>query len=97
MVELFRRHSTHSTSVARRILPAQEEFLNAIQSAYLSAYQNFWSFRAEASSKSRITRIVHRSEIACLLPAAPERFIELNQALVFVIPRLREGEFGLKQ
>ena len=27
MAELFRRHYRHSTAVARRILPAQEEFL----------------------------------------------------------------------
>ena len=58
MVELFRRHYTHSTSVARRILPAQEEFLDAVQSAYLSAFRNFRSFRAEASFKTWITRIV---------------------------------------
>src|ERR1700688_2253395 len=58
MVELFRRHYTHSISVARRILPAQEEFLDAVQSAYLSAFRNFRSFRAEASFKTWITRIV---------------------------------------
>ena len=31
------------------------------------------------------------------LPAASERFIELNQALVFVVSHLREREFGLEQ
>jgi hypothetical protein len=34
--------------------------------------------------------------IARLLPPATERFIELDQALVFVVPRLRQGEFRLK-
>ncbi len=58
MAELFRRHYPHSVVVARRILPAQEEFLDAVQSAYLSAFQNFRSFRAEASFKTWITRIV---------------------------------------
>src|SRR5260370_42379669 len=58
MAELFRRHYTHSISVARRMLPAQEEFLDALQSAYLSAFRNFQSFRAEASFKTWITRIV---------------------------------------
>jgi len=42
--ELFRRHYSHSIAVARGILPAQEEFLDAVQSAYLSAFRNFQSF-----------------------------------------------------
>ena len=58
MAELFRRHYPHSIAVARRMLPAQEEFLDAVQSAYLSALRNFQSFRAEASFTTWITRIV---------------------------------------
>jgi RNA polymerase sigma-70 factor (ECF subfamily) len=58
MAELFRRHYPHSVAVARRMLPAQDEFLDAVQSAYLSAFQKFQSFRAEASFKTWITRIV---------------------------------------
>ena len=58
MAELFRRHYPQSIAVARRILPAQEEFLDAVQSAYLCAFQKFQSFRAEASFKTWITRIV---------------------------------------
>jgi RNA polymerase sigma-70 factor (ECF subfamily) len=58
MAELFRREYPHSIAVARRMLPAQEEFLDAVQSAYLSAFRNFQSFRAEASFKTWITRIV---------------------------------------
>lgn len=58
MAELFRRHYSHSIAVARRMLPAQEEFRDAVQSAYLSAFQKFPSFRAEASFKTWITRIV---------------------------------------
>jgi RNA polymerase sigma-70 factor (ECF subfamily) len=58
IAELFRRHYTHSVAVARRILPAQEEFLDAVQSAYLSAFRNFQSFRGDASFKTWITRIV---------------------------------------
>jgi RNA polymerase sigma-70 factor, ECF subfamily len=58
MAELFRRHYPHSIAVARRMLPAQEEFLDAVQSAYLSAFQKFQSFRGEASFKTWITRIV---------------------------------------
>jgi RNA polymerase sigma-70 factor (ECF subfamily) len=58
IAELFRRHYTHSLAVARRILPAQEEFLDAVQSAYLSAFRNFQSFRGDASFKTWITRIV---------------------------------------
>jgi RNA polymerase sigma-70 factor (ECF subfamily) len=58
MAELFRRHYPHSITVARRLLPAQGEFLDAVQSAYLSAFRNFQSFRGEASFKTWITRIV---------------------------------------
>jgi RNA polymerase sigma-70 factor (ECF subfamily) len=58
MAELFRRHYPHSIAVARRMLPAQEEFLDAVQSAYLSAFRNFQSFRGDASFKTWITRIV---------------------------------------
>src|SRR5580704_15574821 len=58
IAELFRRYYTQSIAVARRILPAQEEFLDAVQSAYLSAFRKFPSFRAEASFKTWITRIV---------------------------------------
>jgi RNA polymerase sigma-70 factor (ECF subfamily) len=58
IAELFRRHYMHSIAVARRILPAEEEFLDAVQSAYLSAFRNFQSFRGDASFKTWITRIV---------------------------------------
>ena len=58
IAELFRRHYPHSIAVARRILPAQEEFLDAVQSAYLSVFRNFQSFRGDASFKTWITRIV---------------------------------------
>jgi RNA polymerase sigma-70 factor (ECF subfamily) len=58
MAELFRRHHPNSIAVARRILPFQEEFLDAVQSAYLSAFLNFKSFRGESSFRTWITRIV---------------------------------------
>jgi RNA polymerase sigma-70 factor (ECF subfamily) len=58
IAELFRRYYPHSSAVARRILPAQEEFLDAVQSAYLSGFRNFQSFRGDASFKTWITRIV---------------------------------------
>jgi RNA polymerase sigma-70 factor (ECF subfamily) len=58
IAELFRRQYPYSIAVARRMLPAQEEYLDAVQSAYLSAFQNFQSFRAEASFKTWVTRIV---------------------------------------
>lgn len=58
IAELFRRQYPHSIAMARRLLPAQEEFLDAVQSAYLSALRNFQSFRGDASFKTWITRIV---------------------------------------
>jgi RNA polymerase sigma-70 factor (ECF subfamily) len=66
IAELFRRHYPHSIAVARRILPAQEEFLDAVQAAYLCAFRKFQSFRAEASFKTWITRIVLNQCIMCL-------------------------------
>ena len=80
MAELFRRHYTHSIAVARRLLPAQEEFLDAVQSAYLSAFRNFQSFRAESSFKTWITRIVRNQ---CLMrlrePVRCARVLSLDQ------------------
>ena len=58
IAELFRRHYTHSIAVARRILPAHEEYLDAVQAAYLCAFRNVQSFRGEASFKTWMTRIV---------------------------------------
>lgn len=58
MGELFRHHYASSIGVARGFLPSQEEFLDAVQSAYLAAFRNFHMFRGEASFKSWITRIV---------------------------------------
>ena len=58
MWELFQRHYPISVAVARRILPAQEEYLDAVQSAYLSAFRNFNTYRGEASFRTWITRIV---------------------------------------
>jgi RNA polymerase sigma-70 factor (ECF subfamily) len=80
VAELFRRHYAHSVAVARRLLPAQEEFLDAVQSAYLSAFRNFQSFRAEASFKTWITRIVRNQ---CLMrlrePGRHARVLSLDQ------------------
>ena len=66
MAELFRRHYPSSVAVARRMLPAQEDFLDAVQSAYLSAFQNFNSFRGDASFKTWVTRIVLNHCLMCL-------------------------------
>ena len=56
--ELFQRHYPLSVSLARRILPAGDEFADAVQSAYLSAFRNISSFRGDSSFKTWITRIV---------------------------------------
>jgi DNA-directed RNA polymerase specialized sigma24 family protein len=53
MAELFRRQYPLSVAIARRILPVQEEFLDAVQSAYLSAFRSFQSFRAEKQVSKR--------------------------------------------
>jgi RNA polymerase sigma-70 factor (ECF subfamily) len=66
MGELFRRQYPISIAVARRVLPTQEDFLDAVQSAYLAAFRNFQSFHSEASFKTWITRIVLNQCLACL-------------------------------
>lgn len=58
MAELFRRHYPLSISVARRILRTRDESSDAVQSAYLSAFRNFNSFRGDSSFKTWIARIV---------------------------------------
>jgi len=55
--ELFSRHYQSSLRVARRILPTDES-QDAVQTAYLAAFQHFDSFRGDASFKTWITRIV---------------------------------------
>lgn len=57
MAELFRRHYASSLAIARRLL-REEDSLDAVQSAYLSAFQKFESYRGESSFKTWLTRIV---------------------------------------
>ena len=56
--ELFQRHYPYSLRLARGILRSEEESEDAVQSAYLSAFQNLQSFRGDATFKTWITRIV---------------------------------------
>jgi RNA polymerase sigma-70 factor (ECF subfamily) len=64
MAELFRRQYPRSIALARRILREREDSLDAVQSAYLSAFQHFQSFRGEAPFEAWITRIVRNQ---CLM------------------------------
>lgn len=56
--ELFRRHYPYVVRIARNILHSEEDSLDAVQSAYLSAFQHFASFRQQASFNTWITKIV---------------------------------------
>ena len=56
--ELFERHYASSVRVARRILRSDEEARDAVQSAYLAAFEHFRGFRGEAQFRTWITRIV---------------------------------------
>jgi RNA polymerase sigma-70 factor, ECF subfamily len=58
MAELFRRHYPSSIRIARGLLRSEDEYLDVVQSAYLSAFQKFDSFRGEATFKTWLTRIV---------------------------------------
>ena len=56
--ELFERHYSSSIRVARRILGSDEEASDAVQSAYLAAFEHFREFRGDAQFNTWITRIV---------------------------------------
>ena len=56
--ELFRRHYPVCVKVARRILQSPDQSMDAVQSAYLSAWRNFHSYRGDANFKTWISRIV---------------------------------------
>lgn len=56
--ELFERHYASSVRVARRILRSDEEARDAVQAAYLAAFEHFRGFRGEAQFRTWITRIV---------------------------------------
>jgi RNA polymerase sigma-70 factor (ECF subfamily) len=64
--DLFERHYRSSVRIARRILHSGDEALDAVQSAYLAAFQHFGSFRCEASFSTWITKIVKNECFMCL-------------------------------
>ncbi len=80
IAELFRRHYASSLAIARRLL-SKEDSLDAVQSAYLSAFRNFASYRGESSFKTWITRIVINQ---CFLhlrqPAQRQRMVALPES-----------------
>lgn len=82
IAELFRRHYLLSIGVARRILSGRDESSDAVQSAYLSAFRNFNSFRGDSSFKTWITRIVVNQ---CLMhvrnSARPRHFVSLDDSI----------------
>jgi RNA polymerase sigma-70 factor, ECF subfamily len=82
MAELFRRHYALSIRAARRILRAGDESADAVQSAYLSAFRNFNSFRGDSSFKTWITRIVINHCLMHLRNSARlRRFISLDDSV----------------
>ena len=85
IAELFRRHYPSSVRVARRILPTVDDSLDAVQSAYLAAFQNFRSFRGDATFKTWITRIV-TNECLMILRRPPR-----SRALVSLDDSRRDG------
>jgi RNA polymerase sigma-70 factor, ECF subfamily len=58
IAELFHRHYPSSVRVARGILRHAEDAQDAVQAAYFLAFRQLPKFRAEASFKTWITRIV---------------------------------------
>lgn len=57
-----------------------DEALDAVQSAYLSAFRNLDSFRGESSFKTWITRIVTNQCLMRLRERARGHFVELDAA-----------------
>ena len=58
LAELFQRHYASSLRQARGILRSQEDALDVVQSAYLTAFRHFDGFRLDAAFKTWMTRIV---------------------------------------
>jgi RNA polymerase sigma-70 factor, ECF subfamily len=56
--ELFKRHYASCLRLARGILRSEDESQDAVQSAYVSAFQHFIEFRGESSFRTWISRIV---------------------------------------
>src|SRR5580692_10035098 len=56
--ELFQRHYSLCLRLARGILRSEDESQDAVQSAYVSAFQHFVDFRGESSFRTWISRIV---------------------------------------
>ena len=81
ITELFQRHYASSVRVARRILQARDESLDAVQSAYLSAFRNFDSFRGDSSFKTWITKIVTNQCLVHLRRSSLQRCVSLDHSL----------------
>jgi len=56
--ELFSRHYSSCLRLARGILRSEDDSQDAVQAAYVSAFQNFCAFRGESSFRTWISRIV---------------------------------------
>jgi RNA polymerase sigma-70 factor (ECF subfamily) len=56
--ELFSRHYSSCLRLARGILRSEEDSQDAVQSAYVSAFQHFYDFRGESSFRTWLSRIV---------------------------------------
>ncbi len=56
--ELFTRHYSSCLRLARAILRSEDDSRDAVQSAYVSAFQHFYDFRGESSFRTWISRIV---------------------------------------
>src|ERR1017187_5831711 len=55
---LFGRHYSSCLRLARGILRSEDDSQDAVQAAYVSAFQHFGAFREESSFKTWISRIV---------------------------------------
>jgi len=58
LTQLFERHYPSCLRLARAILRSDDESQDAVQTAYLSAFRHFDSFREEAAFRTWIKRIV---------------------------------------
>jgi RNA polymerase sigma-70 factor (ECF subfamily) len=87
IAELFQRHYASSLRVARRILRARDESPDAVQSAYLSAFRNFGSFRGESSFKTWITKIVINQCVMYLRRSSRQRrWVSLDDSFPGSVP-----------
>ena len=81
LAELFTRHYQPCLRLARGILHSEDESRDAVQSAFVSAFEHLYDFRGESSFRTWISRIViNRCMVERRTPWRRAAWIYLDEA-----------------